>query len=284
MLYLYLLGGLACAAGLELTMKHILKKVDTKVMLFYRGLFMIGISVLALPWIPLQVTNNELGLMAVVGILAALGYFLRSNALKNLEISYIAPTFGLSPIFVTFFAFLLIQEIPSSSQLFGIVLVSISIYILELQKNIRPLEPLKKFFTNVYARQSLYAGLIFGVTVTLDRLILSGGTHPLTYLFFVWLFINTVHIIDALIHRRSRLSASQELPRIFLTAVLIIFLHVFFYFALTLAQAGVVSAIYSLQIFVIAIFGGAFFKDKDRKKRSLAAFLVTIGGILIALG
>ncbi|MCB9798306.1 DMT family transporter [Candidatus Nomurabacteria bacterium] len=283
-LFLLLLGGLASAASLELLLKKVLYDVDTKTMLLYRGLFMIGMSIFAISFFPLEVTAMHLGMMLLVGILAALAYFLRSNALKNLEISYVAPTFGLSPLFVTLFAYLIMKELPSLIQIAGIVLVSTSIYILELKPKMHFIEPFKKFLKNSYARQSLYSCMLFGITVSLDRLILNSGVHPLTYLFYVWFFINLYHIADAIFSKQAKKLKGKHAFPIFLAALLIVVLHLFFYNALAIAHAGVVSAIYALQIFIIAIAGGNFFHDHHRKKRSLAALLVTIGGLLIALG
>jgi len=282
--FLSILGALTSNTLKDIIQKKLLKGLSARNFLFLRSFWILIILIIFIPFVNFSVSLEVFLLMFVVAVLATGGYYLRNSALKHLEISYVTPLFGISPLFVTLFAFLFLHEVPTLIELLGIIIICFGSYVLEIKKGIGILGPWKRIFSSPYNLQAFGTVLIFGVTITLDRFILSNFVSVTTYLFFVWSMISILFLLFGIKKMKEiKTLGRKSLFSSILPAVFLVLTDLCLYNALSHAKAGVVSAGFMMNTFIISMIGGKFFEEKQRKKRDLAALLITLGGILIAL-
>ncbi|PIR03603.1 MAG: hypothetical protein COV59_05440 [Candidatus Magasanikbacteria bacterium CG11_big_fil_rev_8_21_14_0_20_39_34] len=282
---LYIIGALSSNTIKDILQKKLLKSLTARDFLFMRSIWILFFLVLLIPFVYFRISFQVFSLMFLVAILAAAGYYLRNNALKHLEISYVTPLFGICPLFVTLFSFIFLQERLTITELIGIIIICFGSYILEVKKGIGILGPWQKLLSSPYNLQAFGTVVLFGVTITLDRYILSNFVSVFTYLFFVWSMISVIFLIFGIrknavykVERRKSFLFS------FFPALFLVLTDLCLYTALSQENAGIVSAGFMMNTLIISILGGKFFDEHQKKRRDIAALLITFGGILIALG
>ncbi len=223
----------------------------------------------------------KVGLMFFIVVLInaclnAIASVLYVYALKHGDISLGVPMLSFTPAFMILTSFLLLGELPNAFGAAGIVLIVSGAYLLTSgQKSFEYLKKEKspKIFL-------LIAG-IWSVTANLDKLGTKLAT-PEFYIACVSFCVST--FLLPFVWKRIRCEKTRKNLKllgsigIVNSAMLLAQMH-----ALLLAKASYVIAIKRLSTVFSAIFGGKFFRERELRKRTVAAAVMFSGVVLIVV-
>jgi drug/metabolite transporter (DMT)-like permease len=180
--------------------------------------------------------------------------------------------------------------VPTWGAIVGIILISLSLYLLSFKgrhsfKNL--LSPFKNLWNNLGVRYAFLSSLPPAISIVFDREAVK-ASDPLTFSLLVTMFVGgSALLIDFVGQGRKKFVAQLNFPRIksFLIG------GVFYLIATSAASAALlfdispnVSALKRLAIVFEVILGYFFLQQKeDLRRRLLAGCGVVIGAILIGL-
>ena len=230
---------------------------------------------------------------AVIGT-STLVYF---ELLKKYDISQVSPLLNLSPVFLIFFSFILLNEMISFIQFLGILLIIVATYFVEvhqhnhLGKNIS--NPEKKHFKLLSLKPSKFFMLSILMLITIsfaaifDKMILSSDINVYTNLYFTSLLIFLVLFIyfvykGVLFNSFKRVISE---PQTLIIAFLAIFSNFMVLFAIAIPSA-LVSLIVPLRrtsTLFSALVGGILFHERNLLRKIFATLVMLFGIVLIVI-
>jgi drug/metabolite transporter (DMT)-like permease len=221
-------------------------------------------------------------------ILEAFAFWNVMLAIKNFEISKALPLLALTPGLVAISAFIFIRDLLSLTEIFGILLLILGTYILEVKSKNDLLDPFKTFLGSKKYHYVITALLLFTITAILDRLLLHKyDLEPLSFLIFQNFFLAVNFVIIFLAARES----FKKLPAIitgdtFKLLILISLLTIIYRYtqieAVKIAPVALVLAVKRISIFFAVLIGGRIFKEHNLWVRAAAAAIIIAGTFLIS--
>lgn len=210
-------------------------------------------------------------LMSFIAAIANVFYF-RSFKVKNISFSAIFVSF--SVVVSTFLGIMIFSESTNSAKFLGIILVLGAIVIANFKN--AALEKNHLF--------GLLAGVMFGITYTLDKKILL-DIHPLIYIFWAFLLISLWGFV---MYSRSVISSMKGKKLSLYKPILFsgagYFLYNLFAFNAYRAggEVGRVDAINNSQIFLIILFEYFVLKNtKGTFRKAFSAALAVLGVFIL---
>lgn len=275
------------AASIDPIAKFALKKSDEYLVGWFGLLF-------SVPFLAILFFSNKLPAFdpALIGlILAAMPFeiiaaILYYKALKASDISITVPFLALTPIFAAFLAFIMMGEALSAQGIFGVCLISIGVYSLNIKEVKRGLiHPIKAIFANRGSVYMALVGLIFGVTATISKMIMlkmSPETVP-----FVYVFSIVISMSPVIIYRVSKgVSVIDRSGSTYVWYALMgaaIALANFTYFkSIATANLAYTISLKRLSLLMSVGYGWLIFKERDVHIRFLST-LCMCGGIILIL-
>lgn len=253
-----------------------------------RGMFVVLLALLLIPFMKWDINPIGVLLAYVVSLLAATGIVLAAKAYHHNDISLISPLSNMRPAFVAILAFVFLSEAITPLQITGIAILLVSAYLLESDHHFSDfIAPIKHLLESKYSLYFLLATFLFSIGVLIDRFVLTTHiTNVFTYFFFVWLFIAiNINIIHALFFgvkdSMQCLKETKYLP--FVVALISVSQNLLIYKALTLAYASLVTPVLMLSTLGIVIFGGSYFHEKYLLFRLTASALMLVGAYMIII-
>jgi uncharacterized membrane protein len=231
---------------------------------------------------------DKLLILYLKTILEALAFWNVMLAIKNFEISKALPLLALTPGLVAVSAFIFIGDSLSKTDVFGILLLIIGTYILEIKSKQDLLDPLKIFIGSKKYRYIVTALLLFTITAILDRLLLHEyDLEPGSFLVFQNLFIAVNFILIFLITKKSFQNLPKQINGNVLRFLIIISLFTLIYRytqieAIKIAPVALVLAVKRISIFFSAVIGGRIFKENNLWIRAAATAIIILGTFLIS--
>lgn len=224
--------------------------------------------------------------MLASAILDIVAYYSFFKSISISEISLIGPISSFGPVFTTLFAFIVLNEAPSSFRLLGIFIIVIGSYILNIGNNKKGLfAPIANLFKNKGVLLSLFAALLWSITPIFQKQAIF-QTNPITPLYasFTGMVFITIYLLA------SNTSAFKKYKKDINSNLLLL---IFYGFGGALAQLAAYSAFASNYLgFVTAvmrssgvftvIIGGVFLKEKTIKKKVVGSIIMLIGVLLLA--
>lgn len=306
---------LACIAALfkslaTISEKHLLVKENASD-------YISGISfIIAICSIPLlyfvkdfTISSETFWITYGLSILAVIDALAIAYVVQKLDISESSVLFATTPIVVALFGTIFIDELLTQSQVFGIIISSLGLFILEHKhtKSVSTLvhtidagtskpsqnENKNESKTRLYCM--LIIGLIFfGLTSIGDRYVIHyRGTDPLLFLFIAQVCISVNMFAFDIIKNifRKTTSAKRKLmdPALLIqksfwaNVVFIISHRVTHMFAVNLIEAGLLNAVKQINAVIITILGGNLFKEKDLVRRTFACLVILAGVFMVIL-
>jgi drug/metabolite transporter (DMT)-like permease len=271
-------------AAANIIRKHVLNKEHSIEFLAARGFFVIPILLLLAPWIDTNLDLRILILIYVASLVATVGYYYQTKAQRHCDISYLSPLQNLSPLFLFFIAYLFLHETVNTVQILGILAVVIGSYTLAIEPHDNFLGPLRQFRKD-YWMHIMVAVVLLAVAVALDKY-LVGLVRPVTYLFFVWLFMSLNYIIFdwfAYGWKHILVDFQKGWHWLFLAAVCVVISMLFFYTAISLPGVLVTLALPLRRVSTLleTLFGGTLFHEKNLPRRLLACLITLVGVVLL---
>lgn len=275
----------ATAAILE---KKILFKEKALSMTLILGFFNL---ILAMPFFFFvdyaAVSTLALSVLFMKSVLAAAAFICVMRAIKNLEISKALPMLVLTPGFVALFAFIILGESLKLIEVFGMVLLLVGTYILQLKGRTKILDPARRLLDRRGNYYILSALLIFTVTSILDKALLKNFKLPLNaffgfqHLFFaiVFMFLTAIHFRDVDLKKSFKFSGKL----IGLLAIMTIVYRYSYLYAVKIAPVSLVLSIKRISVFFAVLIGGLYFRDENLLRRLVATVIMIVGAILIIM-
>ncbi len=243
-------------------------------------LILVSIPFIVQEGIPSHIDSWFLWVVLGGGIFYYFGKFFNFTALSLGDISYITPMKGLVSIAVIFSSLLLLGEGVTLGGWLGIFLIFLGTYFLALEKtHTHIFAPIRALWTNAGSKMYLISVLMYGFTVTFDRMGVQGSS--------IWIWTFLMNFIMFVMSSRDlyseRKTIRQDMRKYWKVLFFILSLHVFVYVSQMWIVSQVIapytSGFKAASALFAVIFGGWFFKEKDIMKRFIAAMIILIGVI-----
>ena len=258
----------------------------------FSAMFAFGNALVSLPFLFVtdysQINLFVIGMIVVSALPSAGATLLVFKTLKHNELSEAAPILALSPLVVTFMAFISLNEKISMMQLLGIMMIVGAMIFLEL-KNMKSRSGIFRKGRGKYIFYVCLCLFLGGVSTIFDRYILYRlGVNSLTYIVLTQLVIAMFYVIFFLLKPKFLSSlkenAAQSWKIIFLISVMTVAHRYMYASAIQVASGiGLVSAIYKLSALANVFSGGSFFEEKGIVRKGIACIVILVGTVLLVL-
>jgi len=252
----------------------------------FRSTFNLLFLAMLVPFISLEISTLNFVLCLIVGLLSAVAIILRNEAVRHDDVSDISPLGGIGSLLVLVFGVIMIDEIPTKMQLFGILIIVSGTYFLEFNSRKHIFAPFKNLFAKKALRQTMLAMFLISITVIMMRIVLI-TLNPYTALFYVWLVISLIVIFkDLLIYGiRDFKHLKNHYFQIFIFSGIMFLANIFRMIGLSFpdAKGVLVQSIGAGSLIVITFFGGRVFKENNVFRRTIASTIIAFGVIIMIL-
>jgi len=207
------------------------------------------------------------------------------RAIKISELSLVFPFTALLPLFVSFFAFIILGEKLSPKLIFAVLLIALGAYCMRLEKfTIREFfTPFKRLADDKGISLVLIVTLIWGLLAPFGKL----ETQYSSARFFPAVYFTLATIIFTPIFLKRSENGFSSIRKNFGGFVLVGLFYAGFllcnWAAYSMQKAGLVNAVGALAGIFTVTLAGTFFKESDFKRRIIATFIMLLGVLLIKL-
>ncbi|MBN1645740.1 DMT family transporter [Candidatus Woesearchaeota archaeon] len=284
--YMLALLSALCIAAMTVLNKKTLRREHTLEFCASRGLVKLIMGGVLIIILELSIKWLDLLIIYGVSVLATIGIRNLMKATKHMDVSITAPLSNLSPLLLLVIAYFVLGESPTLNQLAGILLIIAGAYVLQVDRVSHDLlEPLKHFAKNHYMHLLIGSMIVFSITATLDRWILSHKLDAITYMVWLWVLVG-VNFIIIESHKHGFMEIIYDLRRDWKTLVplgALTFLANFFYLnAAAVQNIAVVIGLKRSQSLFVTLTAGLFFRETHILSKSIAS-LIMIGGIFLMI-
>ena len=275
----------ACAAVLQ---KKVLFDLDALEFSFLLGIFNLIFALFFLP----QVNFSSFSLISLVilyckTILGALAFWNVMLAIKNMEISGALPLMVLTPVFVAVLSFFILGETLNNIELYGMVLLLIGTYILEIKKNDTFITPFKTLVNSKFHKYIFYALVLFSISSVIDKLLLKEfKLTPFNFVVFQQIFLGINFTILILIKSKNPAAIFKKISKynigwIVMISVITIGYRYTQIEAVKIAPVALVLSVKRTSVFFASILGGKIFSESNLLKKGIAIIFMLIGAYLL---
>jgi uncharacterized membrane protein len=208
-------------------------------------------------------------------------YFLGlGKAYESGELSLVYPVARSSPVLVTIFAFILLNEEITRWGFLGILVIFFGVYILHLKElSTKDLLAPIRFLTTGSSRYALLAALGTTVYSISDKI---GVTTVEPFLYSFWLGFFITGMLGAITiyrrgHKQIRMELTGSVIRITLAGVLMKGGYLMVLYAMSLAQVSYILSLRQISVVFAAFLGLVFLNEKYGKVRLIGSIIIFIG-------
>ncbi|MCB0753408.1 MAG: EamA family transporter [Ignavibacteriae bacterium] len=275
----------AIAAVLQ---KKVLFNLDALEFSFILSIFNLLLALILLPQLNYsQITATALIILYLKTILGAFAFLNVMLAIKNLEISGALPLMVLTPGIVAVLSLFFLGESITNLEIYGMILLLIGTYVLEIKKHDKLLDPIKTFFNSKYHKYIFYALILFSVSSVIDKLIVKDyKLTPFNFVVFQQIFLGINFTVLILLRAKNPFQLMQKVSKDNLIWILLIAFLTFGYRyaqieAVKIAPVALVLSIKRTSVLFASIFGGKLFSESQLLKKGIAIGLMLIGAYLL---
>ncbi len=259
------------------------------------SLFCAFLVLFLVPQVDFKINLETLVLIYAASVFLTFGIFLFAKSLKHMQLSIAYPLSAFEPAIVAFIAFFTLKEVLKMNHIFGMGLLVVGAYVLELNyKKFNLFDPFKEIINSKYIHLIFLAILFYSLTTIVDRFVLSPNnsiiTTPVNYLFFILLFTAFNFVVLISIFRPGVKELYHVVKRngklIFLMAIIVVAFRLsqFTAFSMPEGNAGLVIAIRrGGAAFISVLLGGEIFHEKNIVKKVIATIVMLLGIYLIII-
>ncbi|MBU0756576.1 MAG: DMT family transporter, partial [Nanoarchaeota archaeon] len=231
---------------------------------------------------PAKVTLLFLILSAAAAFLIIISNIIYIAAMRIGNLSLIMPLMSLTPFFVTIFSFFLNKEIPTPIGLFGIFLIVMGCYVLNI-KNAKKgfLEPFKKIWSDKPAKMAVFSTILFAISLTIDKYNIN-LTNTFFYFSYKWIFTTLIFLIILTRVKINFKGIKENWKPVIASNGIKILAEILGMYAMGLYYVTYVTAVKRSSVLFDVLYGHFVFKEKETKQRLLGALVIVAGLIMIA--
>ncbi len=262
-----------------------ISKADDYILILARFLFATPFVLLLLFFIEIPKLDNIFWFVLSLAIpVEVLAWILYIKAIRISSLSLVTPFLALTPLFLVFTSFVILKELPTPIGFFGIFLVVIGTYTLNLKEYKRGiLEPFKAIFKEKGCIYMIIVAFLFSITANLGKiLVLKSSPLFFSAIYFPLLVIPFL-IIAYFTLREKITQLKSNFRNLFPIGLFFAFMVIFHNFAIQLVIVPYMISIKRTSSIFSVLYGHFIFKEKNIKERLAGAFIMVIGAALIIL-
>jgi len=206
------------------------------------------------------------------------------KAIRTSPLSLTLPFLSLTPVFLIFTSFVFLKELPTALGIFGILLVVIGAYILNLSKiNGNFLGPFKTIIKEKGSLFMIIVAIIFSINANLGKIAIL---HSNTLFFIAFHIFSLVLILSIMFFSRIKNKFSEIKSNIkFLSFAGIFFglMMIFHFLAITLVIVPYMVSIKRTSSIFGVLYGHFWFKEKYIGQRLIGTAIMLSGAAVILL-
>jgi len=217
---------------------------------------------------------------------ASLAMILNVKALKQEELSFVAPLNGFVPIFTLLFAWLFINELPPIIGILGVIVIFIGTYIMALDSSkIHWYDPFLRLAKSSAAYMSLAVTILYALNIIFIKAASNAGFDALTILYassvtgivlFSYIFITA--------KRNEIIKAFHTNPVDLLAASANSLLGALLNnIAVSLTYSSFANAVRRVDTIFSVLLGWRLLKESNIKNKLIGAIIITIGAAIVAI-
>lgn len=218
----------------------------------------------------------------------AAAFLLVAKGVRHLEVGVASPFLALTPALTTTLAFFFLDERLRVSQLAGIGLILVGVYVLEMSVHHDILAPLRMVWSSRYIHYLFGALLIYGSLSLVDRIVLAHyHLDPLAFIAIAHVFIAFFYVVIAFLWHGGVSDIRHGLRVagnwIIVMALLTIGYRLAQSYAIRDAYVGLATALKHTSALFTTVIGGELFHEANVRRHSLAALIIVAGVILVVV-
>jgi len=276
------------AASIDPVAKIALRKSDEYLVGWFGLLF--SLPFLAVPFFigRAPVFTPELFRIILIAIpfevLAIVFYY---KAIRSADISASVPFLSITPIFSAILAYFLMGERIGRQGIFGICLITIGVYSMNIKEARHSLmHPIKAIFTNKGSLYMVFVGLLFAFTSAFSKMAMLQMTPE--KIAFVYVSFIAISFSPVVFYRSSRGLSRMErggaaYARYILMGALLALANLTYFRSISMANLAYAISIKRLSLLVSIGYGWFLFRERDVQIRFLSTICMCAGVILIIL-
>ncbi len=221
--------------------------------------------------------------IVLLGVVDAFGNYFLVKSLRTTDLSVFGPLNAFKPVFALAFSAVLLNEIPSVTGIFGVVIIIAGSYVLSFRSGMG-FTGFKSLFVDrgIFYRFLAIALTAIAAVFSKKTIILSSPLVTFVY----WSIIGLPLTITLLLF--NKVNWKHELKQIAgykmnLVLLLLCFMALQIFTLLTFQKVfvGYSLALFQLSAVLSVLFGAHFFKEKDFSVRLTGSLIMIIGTLLI---
>lgn len=253
----------------------------------------LNISLLTLPFfiffiydINFDIPTNIYLLIIIRSFFVVAGGILFNLALKNSDLSVVAPFYNLSPIFVIIVSSILLGERLILIEYFGIALMILGSLLLKNEDV--SINDHNKFVKSKYFAYVIVCLVLWAISATLTKPIVN-VISSINALFFSMLFSVIFLLLFQVIKHNNFLKIVKDLKKdwkiVSIAAVTNFIYSILYFMALShpSAKVSIIIPLFRFYVFLEVLIGGEILKEKHFFKKLSASAIMLIGVIVMVL-
>lgn len=281
--------GLVCAFSLatsDALLKKVLTDQDIYLVVWAKLVWFVPIGLMILTQVELVWPSPEFYGICLVAIpLEIAALLLYTKAIKSSPLGLTLPFLSLTPLFLLFIPYVMLGESVSIIGAFGIGLIAIGGYVLNISEVKHGLMgPIRAITREKGSLYMILVALIYSLTATFGKIMIN-ATSPFMFvgLFFI---LSAICFSPVALHksRYDRVKMISVLKVTFLPSLFFSMMMVTHVWGLYLTQVAYMISVKRISLLMGVIYGYYLFREKNIHERFLGAGLMLCGFILIVTG
>ena len=286
--YLYALASSIFIAVANISAKEALRHEHSMEFSVFAGIIAFFIMLPFAPWVDFGINYYYLGIIYLSSAFAAFGFFFFSRALRHMDVSVVIPLANVSIIFTAVFGIVVLGEWLSLPKIFGIGLIVIGAYLMEINHgHLDWIYPFREFYHSRYLHYLFFGSVAISVAAIFDRVALK-EVDVISFMFFshVFLAANCL-LIYIFLHKEPVRKAIEEakgsLGWALSFSVSRLISAFLFAYAISLIYVSLAYALKRMSTLVSVFLAGKIFHEKHIEWKIFASLLMVAGAMFIVL-
>jgi len=216
--------------------------------------------------------------------LNGISFLIYMRAIQVSPLSLTLPYLAFTPVFMIVTGVLVLDEVPGTWGILGILTTCVGSYVLNLNPNRRRLlDPFRAVFHETGSWLMLVVAFVFSLAAVVGK---KGILHssPLYFTMTFFAVLDVCFLVFLQAAGKISLRSYTAEPVKGAVAGMLLFLHAFFHgYAIAATKAAYMISIKRFSILFGVLYGGVLFHEKDIGFRLLGAALMLSGAVLIVL-
>lgn len=256
---------------------------DPIIIAWFNNILPLLVFIPLLFFVPITFNRDYLLSLTATSLINVAATILYMHSISHDDISKVMPMLSFTPLFLLFIEPLILGEKPGIFGVFGVVLVVIGSYLLNLGNNgASLLTPFKELFINKGTRLMFLVAVLWSVSANFDKICINNAS-VYQHIIFMNGFIFICVTIIVLIFKRDKIPQLklQTTRSLFNVSIFTVGTFIFHMAALSMTLVVYVVAMKRMSGVFSVLIGAGFLKEKNWKERLLGSVVMFIGVLFI---